>query len=52
MSAVEQKILQFCLIQLQILKDKEIKIRKELQECKIQREFLNSIVDDIKEYHD
>ena len=49
---IEQKILQFCLIQLQILKDKEIKIRKELQECKLQKEFLNSIVNDIKEFHD
>ena len=32
----------------QILKDKEFKIRKELQDCKIQKEFLNSIVDDIR----
>ena len=48
MSNVRDKIFQFCLIQLQILSDKENKIRKELQDCKIQREFLESIVDDLK----
>lgn len=48
MNKIEDKIIQFCLIQLQILKDKEFKIRKELQDCKIQKEFLNSIVDDIR----
>lgn len=48
MSSVRDKIIQFCLIQLQILSDKENKIRKELQDCKIQREFLKSIVDDLK----
>ena len=48
MSKTEDKIIQFCLIQLQILKDKEEKLRKEFQDCKIQKEFLNSIVEDIR----
>ena len=52
MKAVEQKVLEFCLIQLQILKDKEIKIRKELYDCKLQTEFLNSIVDDLRDIDD
>ena len=52
MTSVEDKIIQFCLIQLQILKDRETKIRKDLQDCKIQTEFLNSIIDDIKAQND
>jgi len=48
----EDKIIQFCLIQLQILKDKEKKLRKEFQDCKIQKEFLNSIIDEIRTDND
>jgi len=48
----KQKVLQFCLIQVQILKDKEIKIRKDLQDCKMQVEFLNSIIEDLRDTDD
>ena len=40
-------IRQFCYIQLQVLKDREMRLRKELQECKIQQEFLSGIIEDI-----
>ena len=43
----EDKIKQFCLIQLEILKDKESKIRKELLDCKIQKEFIESLLNDL-----
>ena len=43
----EDKIRQFCLIQIEILKDKENKIRKELLDCKIQREFIESLLTDL-----
>jgi len=52
MKTVEQKVLQFCLIQVQILKDKETKIRKDLQDCKMQVEFLNSIIEDLRDTDD
>lgn len=42
-------IKQFCYIQLQVLKDREMRLRKELQECKIQQEFLTGIIEDINE---
>jgi|TARA_Y100000310_G_C20564498_1_gene754758 hypothetical protein len=32
---------QFCLIQLQVLSDRESRLRKELQDCMIQREYLS-----------
>jgi len=32
---------QFCLIQLQVLSDRELRLRKDLQDCKIQREYLS-----------
>jgi len=38
---------QFCYIQLQVLKDRELRLRKELQECQIQREFVNGIIADL-----
>tara|TARA_R110000824_G_scaffold36224_1_gene112728 strand:+ start:240 stop:398 length:159 start_codon:yes stop_codon:yes gene_type:complete len=44
----DEKVLQFCLIQLQILKDKESRIRKELLDYRIQKEFLNSMIDDLR----
>jgi len=31
---------QFCLIQLQVLSDREKRLRKELQDCTIQREYI------------
>tara|TARA_R100001594_G_scaffold136791_1_gene179375 strand:+ start:460 stop:633 length:174 start_codon:yes stop_codon:yes gene_type:complete len=39
---------QFCLIQLEILKEKEVKIRKEFEECKLQQEFLTKTLIDLK----
>ena len=38
------KILSFCQIQLAILHDKEISLRKELLDCKIQKEFLTQTI--------
>ena len=31
---------QFCLIQLQVLADREMRLRKEMHDCKIQKEYL------------
>jgi FtsZ-binding cell division protein ZapB len=42
---------QFCLIQLEILKEKEVKIRKEFEECKLQQEFLTKTLIDLKHDH-
>jgi len=39
-------IKQFCYIQLQVLKDREVRLRKEIQECKIQKEFISGILHD------
>ena len=39
----------FCLIQLQILTDKEIQLKKEIQNCKIQKEFIEQTLKDITE---
>jgi len=38
------KIKQFCLIQLEILKDRQERLRKEILNCEIQREFLTDMV--------
>ena len=38
-------IKQFCYIQLQVLKDREIRLRKEIQEGLIQKEFISSIIE-------
>ena len=43
----DQKVKQFCLIQLQILKDREERLRKDLLDCKIQKEFLESLISDL-----
>ena len=40
-------IKQFCYIQLQVLKDREIRLRKEIQDCQIQKEFVNGIIEDL-----
>ena len=39
-------IKQFCYIQLQVLKDRERRLRKEIKECKIQKEFISGILHD------
>ena len=40
-------VTQFCLIQLEILKTRENRLRKELQDCNIQREFLSQTLQDL-----
>ena len=40
-------VTQFCLIQLEILKTRESRLRKELQDCNIQREFLSQTLQDL-----
>jgi hypothetical protein len=44
MGPTNKKVFEFCNIQLQVLKEKEDKLRKEILDCKIQREFLLSII--------
>ena len=36
----------FCYIELQILKDRELRLRKEIQECHLQKEFINGIIEE------
>lgn len=43
----DEKVKHFCLIQLQILKDRESRLRKDLLDCKIQKEFLESLISDL-----
>lgn len=40
-------IKKFCYIQLQVLKDRETRLRKEIQDCQIQKEFVNGIIEDL-----
>ena len=47
MNTVADKLLNFCNIQLQVLKQREDKIRKDLLDCKIQQEFLTSLLEDL-----
>lgn len=44
-----ESVTQFCLIQLEILKTREIRLRKEIQDCTIQREFLSQVLRDLGE---
>jgi len=41
------QIINFCNIQLQIISDREDRLRKEILDCKIQREFLSDLLSDI-----
>ena len=50
--SVKNKIKQFCLIQLQILTQKEKDLRKEILDCKIQKEFLTGLLSDIEDDSD
>ena len=43
----KEQIINFCNIQLQILADREERIRKDLLDCKIQKEFLSSLLGDL-----
>jgi hypothetical protein len=37
----------FCVVQLEILKTREHRLRKEIQDCQIQREFLSQVLKDM-----
>ena len=39
----------FCLIELQVLSDREDRLRKEILHCKIQREYLTQISSDLNQ---
>ena len=43
-----KSIQQFCLIQLQILEEREKSLRKEILNCKIQKEYINSLVTELE----
>ena len=38
-----EAVRRFCFIQLQLLKDREDRLRKELKECQLQKEFLTQL---------
>ena len=42
-----ESVRQFCLIQLQVMKNKKLRLRKEIQNCEIQEEFLTQILLDL-----
>jgi hypothetical protein len=42
-----ETIKNFCLIQLELLKVREQKLRKEIEDCHIQREFLSKTLKDL-----
>lgn len=42
-----ESIKSFCLIQLELLKSREQKLRKEIEGCHIQREFLSETLKDL-----
>lgn len=42
-----ESVRQFCLIQLQIMKNRKLKLKKEIQDCEIQEEFLTQILLDL-----
>ena len=44
----QQKILDFCMIQLEIIKQRESNLRREILDCKIQTEFLIDLIEEIK----
>jgi len=48
MTDIEQKIKTFCLIQLQLLNEKEKELRKQILDCNIQREFITSVLSEFE----
>jgi hypothetical protein len=44
MDSLAHEIRNFCSIQLQILKDKEKRLRREILDCKIQAEYLTTVL--------
>ena len=47
-SRTNTKMLEFCLIQMEVTKDRESTLRKQLLNCKIQSEFLSSMIRDLE----
>ena len=47
MEDIRDQVINFCNIQLQIMSDREERLRKEILDCKIQREFLSSLLVDM-----
>jgi hypothetical protein len=47
MKPLNATVINFCLIQLEILKAKEVRLRKDLLDCNIQREFLTQTLKDL-----
>tara|TARA_B100001741_G_C16112712_1_gene396312 strand:- start:21 stop:191 length:171 start_codon:yes stop_codon:yes gene_type:complete len=43
-----KSVLEFCIIQLQVLKERDTDLRKQLLNCKIQKEYLESVINDLK----
>jgi hypothetical protein len=37
-------IRQYCLIQMQVIADREERLRREVQDCKLQREYLTQLL--------
>lgn len=52
MAPANKKVFEFCSIQLQVLKEREGKLRKEVLDCKIQREFLLSMIIELTRHGD
>ncbi len=48
MASAYDSVKNFCRIQLQLLKNRRAKLRKELLDCKIQEEFLLSTLSDLE----
>jgi len=49
MEDLRDQIINFCNIQLTIIEEKENKLRKEILDCKIQKEFLSGVLSDVYE---
>ena len=48
MSSLSDEIRNFCSIQLQILKDREEGLRKDILDCKIQTEYLTTVLSNLE----
>ena len=49
MKKLIESISHFCRIQLEIIKEREYRLHKELQDCAIQREFLTQVLQETGE---
>ena len=47
-----ESVKNFCVIQLEILNQREERLRKEILDCTIQKEFLTSLLEDLNEDND